>query len=417
MRLLFVENSRTVTAFVLAELEKLVDIEVDYARRMDEASELIRLHGPESYDLAVSGNELEDAPGGEAIRLITEFQIPTIVFTATYDDKIRDQTMQIAGVIDYVVKESKATIQYLCSMIHRLIENRNYKAMVVDDSRTTRLHVGELLRKYNFQVLLAEDGEEALAILNDNRDIKLIVTDYQMEPIDGIELVKQVRETYDKNELAIIGLSGSNTDTLSARFIKSGANDFLSKSFLPEEFFCRITQNIDLIEKTKALADAATKDYLTGLYNRRYFFEHGAGKLEKARHAKAPAVLAMLDIDHFKSVNDTYGHDVGDEVLRVVSQVLIDCMRPNDLVARLGGEEFCVLLDDITRSEAEEMFENMRAAIEARHFDSLQERRFVTSSFGVIFANDETLDELVASADELLYEAKEGGRNKVTFKS
>ncbi|MBT7505937.1 MAG: diguanylate cyclase [Rhodospirillales bacterium] len=384
---------------------------------MDEAVGLIKENGPASYVLAVSGNELGDAPNGEAVRLITEFQIPTIVFTATYDDETRDQAMKIAGVVDYVTKESKATVQYLCNMIHRLIENRNIKAMVVDDSRTVRLHVGELLRKYQFQVLEAKNGQEALEVLANNRDIKLIVTDYHMEPIDGFELTKQVRETYGKNELAIIGLSSSNVGTLSARFIKTGANDFLAKNFLPEEFFCRVTQNIDLIEKTAALADAATKDFLTGLYNRRFFYERGVGKLDRARGTKSSVALAMLDIDHFKSVNDTFGHDVGDEVLRVISKILQDTSRPDDLVARLGGEEFCVLLDDITQSELVELFENMRATIEAHHFESLQERKFVTASFGVVIAKDESLDQLVANADALLYEAKESGRNKVTFES
>lgn len=417
MRLLFVENSKTITSLVLIELAKIVDIEVDCAHRLDEASALIDRNGAESYILAVSGNELEDAPDGEAIRLITEHQIPTIVFTATYDDNTRYQTMKIAGVVDYVTKESKAAIQYLCSMIHRLIENRKIKAMIVDDSRTVRMHVGKLLRNYQFQVLEAENGEEALEVLNNNRDLMLIVTDFEMEPIDGFELTKRVRETYGKNELAIIGLSGSNVGTLSARFIKTGANDFLPKNFLPEEFFCRVTQNIDLIEKTAALADAATKDFLTGLYNRRFFFDSGAGKLDRARRAKKPVALAMLDIDHFKSVNDTFGHDVGDEVLRVISRIIQDASRPDDLVARLGGEEFCVLLDDISRPDLDELFENMRAAIEAHHFESLQERKFVTSSFGVVIANSENLEELVAASDELLYEAKESGRNKVTFKS
>jgi diguanylate cyclase (GGDEF)-like protein len=319
------------------------------------------------------------------------------------------------GVVDYVLKESHATLRYLGNMVNRLHANKDIKTLVVDDSKAIRMHVCELLRQYQFKVLEAGDGEQALDILSRNRDIKLVVTDYNMPKMDGFELTKKIRETYEKEELAIIGLSGVETETLSARFIKMGANDFVAKPFQPEEFFCRVTQNVDLIEKTQALVDAATKDFLTGLYNRRYFFEKGLGKISRARRQGKPVALAMLDIDHFKSVNDTFGHDVGDEVLQVVSRLLVENARPDDLVARLGGEEFCILLEDITQPELGELFEDMREAIERKEFASLQERKHVTSSFGVVLAGNEDLDSLVKRADELLYDAKQTGRNKVTI--
>lgn len=416
MRLLLVENSKTMASMILNELMRFEGIEVDWADKMQDALAFIEKNGAENYSLAISCLNLEDAPDGEMIPAITEYQIPIIIFTAKFDDITRDELVQMPGVVDYVVKESQSTLRYLSNMVHRLIANRKIKALVVDDSRTMRMHTSGLLRQYQFQVLEAMDGQEALKILEKNRDVKLVVTDYNMPNMDGFELTKAIRETYAKEELVVIGLSGLDVGSLSARFIKVGANDFITKPFLPEEFFCRITQNIDLIEKTKALVDMATKDFLTGLYNRRFFFEKGVGKLNKLYRDRKPCALAMLDIDHFKSVNDTFGHDVGDEVLKVVSHLLVEYARPDDLVARLGGEEFCILLGDISRSELEVLFERMRAAIEDRHFDSLEDRKFVTTSFGVVIAEGEDLDSLVKAADELLYEAKQTGRNKVSFK-
>ncbi len=415
MKILLVENSKTITSLVLQELSRFEYIEVDWANSKAEALNLIQQNGSETYELAISCLNLADAKDGEVVEIITEYQIPTIIFTARWDVGLRDRLLKMPGVVDYVLKESHATLRYLGNMVHRLTANKNIKALVVDDSKPIRMHVCELLRQYQFQVLEAADGKQALDLLYRNRDIKLIVTDYNMAPMDGFELTKKIRETYEKDELAIIGLSGMDVETLSARFIKVGANDFITKPFQPEEFFCRVTQNIDLIEKNQALFDAATKDYLTGLYNRRYFFEKGAGKIQKARKANKTVALAMLDIDHFKSVNDTYGHDVGDEVLKVVSRLLVENARPDDLVARLGGEEFCVLLEDISQPELGELFEDMREAIERREFDSLQERRYVTSSFGVVLAGNEDLDSLVKRADELLYDSKQTGRNKVTI--
>lgn len=415
MKILLVESSKTVSSLLMIELEKFIHVEVDWVDTLQQAKEHIERSDDDPYALAISCMSLSDAEDWEAIRLLSSHKIPTIIFSSAFDEKQRDEFLKNSIIVDYVVKESRSGLRYLCNMVHRLLKNRDIKAMVVDDARTIRTHVGNLLRQYQFQVFEAEHGQQALDILRDNRDIKLIISDYTMAPVDGFELTKTIRETYQKEELAIIGLSGENSATLSARFIKVGANDFITKPFQPEEFFCRITQTVDLIEKTQALVDAATRDFLTGLYNRRFFFENGEGKLNRARREGTNIALAILDIDHFKSVNDTYGHDVGDVVLKGVSKLLVECVREDDLVARMGGEEFCILLNDITKDELTELFEVMRRTIEEKVYPCLQDRKNVTSSFGVVFAQpDEDLDDLVKRADELLYLSKQGGRNKVT---
>ncbi|WP_135081306.1 diguanylate cyclase [Terasakiella sp. SH-1] len=414
MRLLLVENSKTVTSLLMTELAKVIDIHIDWAPSLSDVFELIEKNGPQNYTLAISCLNLADAEDGEAVSVITEFQIPTIVFSGTFEDSLRDQFLQMPGVIDYVVKESQASLTYLCNMVYRLITNRTIKTLVVDGSRPMRLQACELLRQYQFQVLEAENGEEALKILQENRDIKLVVTDYQMAPVDGFELTKKIRETYGKDELAIIGLSVVEAVSLSARFIKVGANDFLPRPFQPEEFHCRVAQNIELIEKTQKLVDAATKDFLTGLYNRRFFFDKGEKKFSRLKNQRKPIAICMLDIDHFKSVNDTFGHDVGDEVLKGVSLQLLSAVRKQDMVARLGGEEFCIFLDDFAEGELFDMLDALRESIEFKQYDCLEDRGNVTSSFGVAkFHPGDSLDDLLKRADELLYLAKQSGRNQV----
>lgn len=416
MRLLLIENSKTIASMLINELQHSLDTKVDLAANKAQAIELIEKNGPSAYKFVISCLNLPDAPGAEIIKDIAPYNIPTIIFTAHFDFKLRERLVSAPFVVDYVVKESGTSLRYLCNIARRLFINETIKVLVADDSKSIRKYVATQLRLYRFQVLEAGDGQEALDILEENRDIKMAVLDYNMPKLDGFDVTKKIRETYDKEQLAIIGLSGQDEPVLSARFIKVGANDFIKKPFEPEELFCRVSQNMDLIEKTKALLDAATKDFLTGLYNRRFFFEKGQGKLNRARRQKKTLALAMLDIDHFKSVNDTFGHDVGDEVLKVVSSIIAENVRPADLLARLGGEEFCVLLDDISKEEIASLFEKIRSAIEGHTFESLKERRYVTSSFGVIMAReDELLDEMVKRSDELLYLSKQSGRNKVTF--
>lgn len=320
MKILLVESSKTVSSLLMIELEKFVHVEVDWVDSLQRAKDHIDQNTDDPYALAISCMSLSDAEDWESIGLLSSHHIPTIIFSSAFDEKQRDEFLQNPIIVDYVVKESRVGLRYLCNMVHRLLKNRDIKAMVVDDAGAIRTYVGGLLRQYQFQVFEAENGQHALEVLQEHRDIKLIISDYTMEPMDGFEMTKIIRETYEKEELAIIGLSGENSETLSARFIKVGANDFITKPFQPEEFFCRITQTVDLIEKTQALVDAATRDFLTGLYNRRFFFENGKGKLNRARREGTNIALAMLDIDHFKSVNDTFGHDVGDEVLKGVSK-------------------------------------------------------------------------------------------------
>ncbi|MDF5058909.1 diguanylate cyclase, partial [Vibrio parahaemolyticus] len=167
-----------------------------------------------------------------------------------------------------------------------------------------------------------------------NPDITLVLTDHDMPVKDGITMVRELRRKWDKNQLAILGLSGSNSKTMTARFLKAGANDFLYKPFNQEEFFCRIHQLLDIKDATSELFKMANQDALTGLWNRRFLFEQP--HVENAQRN-----IAMLDIDFFKQVNDTYGHEGGDAVLVMIANIL-KIYFPNDIVARLGGEEFCI---------------------------------------------------------------------------
>ncbi|WP_135081310.1 diguanylate cyclase [Terasakiella sp. SH-1] len=416
MYILLVESSRTVAFMVMAELAKTIEAEVHWASSTEQALLFIEKNGIGYYKFAISGLNLSDSNKGDIINVITEYQIPTVIFSASFDLLVRQKLLSIPGVVDYVVKESPAAFRYLANLIYRLAHNKGLKALVVEEDRSTRLYITELLRQYEFKVLETDSGEEAVDIIEQHEDLKLVVTDYKMQPMDGFELIKKIRERHSKEELAIIGLSESNEQALSARFIKTGANDFLIKPFHPEEFFCRVTQNIELIEKTQKLLDGAMKDFLTGVFNRRYFLDQGAENLERLHYEGKDAWVSILDIDHFKSINDNYGHDVGDEVLKSLSAQLKNSLRANDILARLGGEEFGLIIEAVDRPQIEKLLERIRKRIESKPYESLKERRNVTASFGCVkLQSGEELGEALKRADKMLYQAKESGRNKVVI--
>ena len=170
---------------------------------------------------------------------------------------------------------------------------------------------------------------------------------------------------------------------------------------------------MELLELMEAMRNSASRDYLTGLYNRRHFFEIGNTLMANARRIEVPVALAMVDIDHFKNVNDTYGHDIGDEVLKTAATALRGRMRASDLLARFGGEEFCILATNVDAQQAETFFEQMRAILAQTPIPIDGEPINVTASFGVCAGIRDTLDEMIKIADAKLYEAKEAGRNQV----
>ena len=406
-RILIVEDTPA-----MARVQKYIALkagyEVDIAESLAQAKELISKN---SYFCAVVDFILPDAPSGEAVPCTVNAEIPTIVMTGNIDKQTRD-TVEKYPIIDYIIKENKQAYQYLEKQLLRLIRNESVKVLVVDDLASTRRYIYNLLARHKYQILLAEDGKEALTILEATPSISVIITDNEMPNMNGDELCTEIRRLYDSDEKAIIGISGADSSDLSTLFLKNGANDYLHKPFNNEEFYCRLSQNVDMLELMATIKRQANTDYLTNLPNRRYFFKEAEKSLKQIKRAKGNSSLAMLDIDHFKSINDTYGHDAGDEVLKGLSACFKKFFEKH-LVARLGGEEFAVYFADADKQESLKRLEDFRYFIEANSQEFSQEKIKFTISIGFSNGPVYQIDELLKQADLKLYNAKESGRNKV----
>jgi diguanylate cyclase (GGDEF)-like protein len=416
-KLLLVEDSGFFRSIVQRSVRAHGPVDIVSVSTKAEAIEAIR-HEEDAFFLALLDLNLPDAQGTEIVDAVTGLGITAIVFTGQYDRTLRAELVN-RDVLDYVLKDSPASLSYVTGMVNRVLRNRSTTALVVDDSVTTRSHITRLLERYQFTVRQAETAAQALELVRDDAAIRLLITDHEMPGMSGFELITKLRRDYDKERLAIIGISGSGDDDLSARFIKYGANDFLNKPFLPEEFLCRVTHNMEMQEMAQELREAAIKDPLTGLYNRRFFFDTGEKLLASMQRLGRNPVVAMVDIDHFKSVNDNHGHDLGDKVLIAVAQTIQGSFRrANDIVARLGGEEFGILLNAANGDDE---------TAEIRHLDEVRKRVaairmqtdggcMITPTVSIGAVKDfkaDTIDGLLKRADINLYAAKDGGRNRV----
>lgn len=408
-RILIVEDNKALAKLMARKMEHTVDMDVDIAHSMAEAEDLIEDYG-DDYFISLLDLNLPDAPYGEIVDFVISKGILAIVLTGNIDEETKKLFIN-KDIVDYVYKSNMDDVNYIFSMINRLSKNRNHKVMVVDDSIPVRTKIKNILLSQQFQVFAAAHGEEALAYFKDNPDIKFVLTDYNMPVIDGMELVRQLREKYDKNDLSIIALTSTDDVNVAARFLKIGANDFIIKPFAKEELICRINNTIENMENIATIANFANKDFLTGLSNRRHFFDQMNEYLASSNQSFA---VAMMDIDFFKKINDTYGHDVGDLVLKALANMLTLEAKGGDILARFGGEEFCIVLKNISKENAVKWFVMLRSKIAKMLVHTKEKDISLTVSIGVCFPDTKIkINDMLEFADKALYQAKENGRNRV----
>lgn len=410
-RVLVVEDSRTFSSMLARRITEEMGHQVVVADSKAKAEAILAVDT--DFFVALLDLNLPDAPTGQVVDLVLACGIPSIVFTGEMDDDLRDK-FWAKHIVDYILKQNMDNVAYMLSLVERLHRNPGIKVLVVDDSKNTRYVVGELLRAHRYQVLEAKDAPTALDMLAQHPDTRLVIADYNMPGMNGAELVRTIRRDHAKDQLAVIGISGVESAGLTAKFIKSGANDFLHMPFLTEEFYTRVTQNIELLEYITQIKELAEKDYLTKLYNRRYIFSAGPKLMAAQTRRGQGVVVAMLDVDHFKSINDAFGHDAGDAVLRQMAALLSARFRASDIVARFGGEEFCVLATDMNAADAGGVFEELRQSFETSpvHFDG--QSISYTVSIGLCTSHLDSLDDMIKAADEAMYVSKHDGRNRVT---
>jgi diguanylate cyclase (GGDEF)-like protein len=404
--ILIVDDSKTICAKLENKIKEELGLNPIIASSKKECAErLLEYKG--KIDVALLDLGLPDAPNGEVVSFVTKFNIPTIVLTGQEDKEDQFRNMDI---MDYVIKDSSFSFEYIISLVKRIISNKDKTILVVDDSRTMGNIIIDLLNRYQINTLYAQDGVEALKVLKENKNITMIYTDYNMPNMDGLELVKNIRREYSKDELNITTITDNKDNHLIAKFLKYGSNDFLYKGFSKEEFYARLNSSLEILDLFEDIKNKANKDFLTGAYNRRYFFQEGLKKFNKHDNVK----LFMIDIDKFKNINDTYGHDIGDIAIKEVIKIVNEKLKDKDcILSRFGGEEFCTMVFDEDEKDFLILLENIRAAFESNVIKTEKGDISYTVSIGYCAEKLNTIDEMIISSDKGLYKAKESGRNQV----
>lgn len=308
--------------------------------------------------------------------------------------------------------------------------------VIVDDSPDNlRLLVG-ILHERGYKVRPAPNGDRALATVRKNPP-DLILLDIMMPDINGYEVCHQLKKDYQTRHIPVIFLSALNEVLDKVKAFSAGGVDYITKPFQVEEVLARVQthlklriqqktlelQNIELMKKNALIHEQArklellaTKDFLTGLSNRSDFLKKSFQEEQRFNRTKREFCLIILDIDHFKTVNDTYGHDCGDKVLIAVSRGLEKALRTQDILARWGGEEFVCLLPETGPDGIRVAGEKIRTMVEAHQYKCEDVPVSVTVTLGAcIYDGSCSIDECLRRADDALYRGKKQGRNQVVI--
>ncbi|SDI29461.1 diguanylate cyclase domain-containing protein [Propionivibrio dicarboxylicus] len=292
------------------------------------------------------------------------------------------------------------------------------RVLVVEDSAMQAAHFERLLDGFGLSTAHAASGEAALALIGQDRcDLALI--DYVLEgSMTGLAVIRQIRALPGRaGKIPLLAISSFDDTARRIEMLRSGANDFVAKPVVAEELQVRVgnliqwRQALDFLEEQQqTLYDMAMRDRLTSLYNRYYINEHTQSLIKAAHASGRPLCLAVLDIDHFKRINDAHGHAMGDMVLVAVASALTESLDENAVAARIGGEEFMLVLKDCDTFAATRQGEKLLEMLEELSPSGLR----VTASLGIAQCRPgDSYDSLLNRADLAMYEAKRNGRNCV----
>lgn len=297
------------------------------------------------------------------------------------------------------------------------------RILIAEDDHISRRILTAILRKWDYDPVVTEDGLAAWEVMQQPDAPQLVLLDWGMPKMEGPELCRRIRAKNASNPPYVILVTGRDKKVDIVQGLDAGANDYIVKPYDPDELQARIRVGrrmielqTSLIEARDALEHQAMHDPLTGLLNRRAILNRLAEELARAKRERRGLSIGVCDIDHFKSINDTFGHQAGDEVLTSFGQCMKTQMRIYDSLGRYGGEEFIIISTASGNQSKGQLYERLRQTAAAMEIEWNGERVCLTISIGVAAATEQsTVDGILSVADVALYKAKAAGRNRVIY--
>lgn len=408
-RILIIEENKKLANLIAKKIKATFDFEIDFAYKFSEAKLYLSKY---NYFVTLLDIDLPDTSDIKMLDYVLGKGQQVIVLSEHINTEFRQKILQ-KSIIDYVSKDGIEDIEYIIQTIKRVQKNQTHKVLLVDDSLVFRKQMSKLLKTLLYDVYSVAHGEEALGMLETHPDISLIITDYNMPVMNGLELIQEVRKSKSKNDLCIIAISGNSDDALNAQFLKYGANDYIKKPFSKEEFSCRVNNSIEALENIQTLTNYAKRDLLTGLYNRQTLLQEIDKIINNGDELVDTLAIGIIAIDSLEKISEAYGTKTRDRAIVQLSEIINSNKTYKDIAAHLSEEEFCLVLQNTNQALALEMFNKIKNTVE-QSFIYTDDKKILnfTISIGVAMF-DGDLDESMSQADMMLYNAKNSAPNQI----
>lgn len=407
-KILLIDDNKMLGKLLAKKIQTTLNCEVDIVFSLAETKAL----PDDEYFLTFADLCLPDAPNGEVVDYVLTKNWPVIVLTASNDKATKDKFMD-KDILDYIFKESDTCIDQIIDSIVKLERYAKTKVILALSKLPERNEIKKILTQRKFNVLAAAHGEEAMSYLNDNNDVKLIIADANMPVISGSELLSEVRTRFGDHDLGVIIL-GDKDDALESSLLINGANEYLIKPLNKESFNCRLDRCLNYMANMQFLSIYNNLDPISGVKNSNALLNCVEDYLNEISGKEEEFAFAFLDIDNLRNLNEEYGYEVGDKIVKICADEASNEIKGRDIVGRYSPEKICIVLKNVSQERAIKILSRIRVNIKKAGILVNLDEVFFTASIGVVFAKSgDQFETLINKASEALSQAKANGKDRV----
>ncbi|MEM7258648.1 MAG: diguanylate cyclase [Pseudomonadota bacterium] len=412
LRVLIAEQEQAIRDALAERVYNSLGVQADTVNTASAVRKLLK-SGADEFVLAVVDTRLPDAPDGEVLEVLTQNSIPTIALSSSVNENVVER-MQDRHIIDCVLKRTDEDIELLADIVERTLRNHQRKIIFFSNNDFNRKSIRQLLDIHRYTIIDVRNEAEIRRQLGSHPETTLVLIDYLSIEQEELELINSLRQQYRREDLAIAVVCDEHSSRSSARMLRAGATDVIYRQHQTDEFYYRVHQCVESIERVREIKYSATRDLLTGVYNRDYVFDIGEKLFASAMRGDSPLAVAVIQIDNIGDLTTTHGIDVSNAVLKETAGLLSDEFRKNDVLARYSADTFICLATNVGSHNARMIFERVRQKLAKASVECQSHIATTSATIGVATSANDTLLSMIANAQAQLDSAIEGGRNRIS---